>query len=268
MSLHEDTLAVPSHWYDNEYFAGNGTKSCWHGEVEDWRAWVKPALETVYRLSHTFPQAQSFLDIGCGRAQAVYGLRMAGKTAYGVEWSNAGCRRRLSPYVYRASAWHLPFATHSMDVAFSCDLLEHIPTEHIPDVLREAHRVGKNVCHWISVCTNNDVGDARHFPDQDQSHVSVFTPTWWARMFADTFPDQTFFLASLTADITPYERYWGGLLVVNGHAQLEAWREYFRLEKMKCRKETRLIARDVCFSVSRGTISCMPLSSFLEGHAG
>src|SRR5262245_51508514 len=93
------------------------------------------------------------LDIGCGTGALLVELANAGADVIGVDtFEEAGgidceiARARLREHcaeaaLLRASATVLPFGDASFDIAVNIGMLEHIPPQERPGVLREMFRV-------------------------------------------------------------------------------------------------------------------------------
>ena len=116
----------------------------------------------------------NILDLGCGHGTAVDIIRNYNKSCSGVDLTLHGRRKTcqsLSGF-YEAPLWNMPFENNQFDYSYSSDVLEHIPTEKVPDVIREIYRVTKHeTFHIIST-----------EPDRDL-HKTVKSIEWWESRF-------------------------------------------------------------------------------------
>lgn len=117
-----------------------------------------PPLPPPWHPLHYLPKnASSLLDIGCNAGEALlYAHQLGVKKLLGVEINPAAAneaRKRLAHVaecqIVHESADTLPFQSQSIDVALSSEVLEHIPENLRPGVVREAHRVLKENAPWI-----------------------------------------------------------------------------------------------------------------------
>ena len=143
------------------------------------------AINAQARKAKETPPLRSVLDVGCSHGLAVFRLWRRNLTASGVDISSVaistakrmrtdicdapdspeakqmtihlsaqkrtsflqGCQRRncIGPCFQQASATALPFANCSFDAVISSDVLEHLPTRHVPEAIGELTRVARRV---------------------------------------------------------------------------------------------------------------------------
>lgn len=98
-------------------------------------------------LRHVKADAQSVLDVGCGRAWVARELCPQGKTVCSMDISLTNPRKALQHYPYAkhcalvADAFHLPFADACFDCVIASEIIEHVPSPHA--FVRELLRVVK-----------------------------------------------------------------------------------------------------------------------------
>lgn len=94
-------------------------------------------------------EAKSLIDIGCGNGAFLSFAEQArpDMEMVGVDPSGAAVARRwCKSDVMQASAFKLPFADGSFDMACTMAVLEHIPADKIPSATAEIKRLAKR---WI-----------------------------------------------------------------------------------------------------------------------
>ena len=129
-------------------------------------------------LQHLKGASGTCLEIGCGNGELIMELKKtpaivpAGLdiTLAGFKYNDLEC--------YEAPAWKMPFNNKHWDYSISTDVLEHMPTELIPETLKEINRVTKyKTIHAIS--TKKAVRDYCGY----KVHLTVRPLSWWEEMF-------------------------------------------------------------------------------------
>jgi hypothetical protein len=83
--LRPERLPIPGDWFDSDYFE-HGLKSNWeHGY--SWPDFKGVFQDTALYLAEMFPEARSFLDVGCAKGFLVKALRQRGLEAWGFDHS-------------------------------------------------------------------------------------------------------------------------------------------------------------------------------------
>lgn len=164
-----------------------------------WQAREKTRYDSAYATGEYIPRVgnvfyQNFfkkfnlnkittvLDVGCGLGWGVRDLRAMGKKAYGIDisdgpipiWKEWG----INKYCKVASADLIPFEDNRFDLVICTDVLEHIPCEAVPGVLREMLRVGNHDFIFNACCTPA----LFKMPDDgSEPHICVQEPDWWIK---------------------------------------------------------------------------------------
>ena len=106
-------------------------------------------LKTLLREQGIAPEGASVIDVGCGGGYASERMAKMGMQVVGVDPSEASVRAAREHALesdldidYRLGAGEaLPLEDDSCDIAFCCDVLEHV--EDVQQVVREIYRVLK-----------------------------------------------------------------------------------------------------------------------------
>lgn len=119
------------------------------------------------------------LDFGCGIGNIVWALRQFGIDAYGFDPSISAKKfSRMPDYCIYQKTATLPYKSHSFDVVFSTEVLEHVPQKSLTAVFTELERVAKyTMIHAICV------SDRGKIAFQEPTHITVKSEKWWGTFF-------------------------------------------------------------------------------------
>lgn len=125
-------------------------------------------------------KGESLIDWGCGCGRPAAKFQAKGLDVVGFDIA-ANCLDAdvKIPFLQRC-LWDLPEDGVSSDYAFSTDVLEHIPPEHLPKVLSNIHKRTRKAA-FLQVCTRLD----RYGPSMDppmRLHLAVYPHETWAAM--------------------------------------------------------------------------------------
>ena len=114
--------------------------------------------------------SSSVVNLGCGLGPANMQLQQLGLSVTGIDIAQTG----LTDHFIQAALWDLP-EDLSFDYGFSCDVLEHIPTEMVALTLDNIRRVCRHGV-FFAICTRpdttgNTIGQTLH--------LTVQPWTWW-----------------------------------------------------------------------------------------
>lgn len=123
----------------------------------------------------------SVIDFGCGTGRAAMAFHRVGIQVFGVDIAD-NCLDPQSDWklpFYEACLWELPDDLPEADYGYCTDVMEHIPTERVADVLRAI----KSKCRkgaFFQVCCRADgcgslIGETLH--------LTVQPPHWWFEQF-------------------------------------------------------------------------------------
>jgi SAM-dependent methyltransferase len=152
--------------------------------VPDYRLY-SPGLQHARQAYYFFqPEpGDTLLDLGCGtgRASAYFATRGLGVTL--VDFVPAAVEVEGLPFV-EACLWELP-DTLQADFTYCVDVLEHIPPEHVADVLRGIRRATRKKA-FVQIATRPDKFGAII---KETLHLSLHDANWWQAKFAAYFSD-------------------------------------------------------------------------------
>ena len=180
--------------FERQYFE-DGTIG--YGEYRD--------FATHYTTSRIIMEMkpESFLEIGAGRGYISRILEGKGVKCVAMDISQHCLHTRATENFILMDAtvtpwqkppgysWTLPngeynFNDKDFDLIFSINFLEHIPEEHINNVIREMCRVSKRGLHGIHMLNPPfEEMDA----DRDITHCTMHDKNWWVNKFKTLAPD-------------------------------------------------------------------------------
>ena len=178
-------VPIPGEWYDADYFE-RGLKSNWRGGYT-WSAFSGLFRDTAQFLMDLFPEAGTFLDVGCAKGFLVRCLREAGKECWGIDhspWAVAQADTSAKPFIIEASAEDAVF-DRQVDVLVVLDLLSHLTEEQALEFLRRSRTwTGSAIVASIASFESADE-EARFRPKEsrDRTHVTMRTRAWWHERF-------------------------------------------------------------------------------------
>ena len=179
-------VPIPGEWYDAGYFE-DGTKSNWVNGY-NWTSFAGVFSETASFLVNTFPDAASYLDVGCAKGFLVRALRALGKDCWGIDhsaWALDHAEPDARPYLTRASADEIAM-DRQFDFVLAFGLLPHLTESQAEAFLRRARTLARMgiVAVIRSFDTEDDERRYREANDDDDlSHVLMRTRAWWHDMF-------------------------------------------------------------------------------------
>ncbi len=172
-------LPIPGDWFDADYFE-HGRKSNWSGGYA-WSSFQGLFRETAALLHETFPEATSFVDVGCAKGFLVQALRERGLDARGFdhsEWAITNAQASVKPFLELASLDSMAYDDRSIDVVVAMSLFESLTEEQISQILLRARR-------WVRRALFATIPIQTAAVDRDLSHITMHEPQWWCDRFAE-----------------------------------------------------------------------------------
>lgn len=162
-------------FYDEDYYERGITTKKSGYENYSWMA--ERAFPMALFLRGRFGQS-TILDYGCAKGFLVHAMRMLGMRAYGYDISKYAvehCHPAVKKYL-------IPTLDREFDSVVAKDVLEHVSSSEIEDVLKNI----RGVCNKaLFVIPLGDRGKYRipayHL---DQSHVIAEDEEWWLTKFS------------------------------------------------------------------------------------
>lgn len=157
--------------FDKHYF--NGGKKV--GGYANEGYWDYPVHEitTAHILAR---KPESVLELGCARGYILKRIQDTGIRGHGLEISKHCYLTRAADNIVIRDVCKEPFTTGIMhDLCYSVAVLEHIPEQYLPHVIKEMQRTCKRGLHGI---------DFGHKDDGfDKTHTTLRPKGWWQSMF-------------------------------------------------------------------------------------
>lgn len=156
----------------------------------------------------TLPMAKSFieifgiekkhivLDFGCALGFFVKALREHRIRAFGVdisEWAVKNCDTDVVGYVYNK----IEDCPYSFDYIFSKDVLEHIPTETLTQILEKLFSICTEAAIFIVPLADSEGGKYIYPNDElDKTHIHRKTLQGWVDLIEPFAKDFTIFVSN------------------------------------------------------------------------
>jgi predicted SAM-dependent methyltransferase len=168
----------PEQLYDKAYWNGGGKVGGYAREGY----WDYPVHHVTAR--HVLARnPESVLELGAARGYVLKRIQDAGVRGTGLEVSKHCLLTRVCDPIHQADLTK-PFPTDlsrvSFDLCYSVAVLEHIPEEAVPGLIREMARVSKRGLHGVDFGAHDD--------GFDQTHVTLKPKAWWEQQFAANAP--------------------------------------------------------------------------------
>lgn len=258
--------------FDHQYFAGGGKVGGYAHEG------YRDFLQHEFTFRHLmYRQPKSVLELGSARGPILKRLHDNGITAHGLEISKHCVMTRWTENVHHFDVCRTPWPDRffenigdtKFDVSFSCAVLEHIPKEHIHDVLRELGKRCQRHVHAI------DFGE--HDTGFDKTHCTLVDKNTWKTWFSNAgltnyeIVDKEDFEKQI-GDTETYVKGDGKIkLAVGTHMATMAYYGYTNIDVVDLRGFAQhngynFLHHDVRNGLpfSTGVVSCIQASHFLE----
>jgi ADP-heptose:LPS heptosyltransferase/glycosyltransferase involved in cell wall biosynthesis len=170
------TPPIAGDWYDADYFE-NGVKSNWKSGYT-WPHFRGVFTDAAAYLAELFPEARSFLDIGCAKGFLVRALRERGLEAWGFDhsrWAIERAEEAARPYVRYADASTVLF-DRRFDLLIAMSVFESLTESQLRLVLPRARA-------WTAQALLAVIKMRSDESDHDLSHITIRDRTWWHELF-------------------------------------------------------------------------------------
>lgn len=144
---------------------------------------VAPALEYVHQALDLLrpPIGASIADYGCGTGRATKFFLDLGFDAEGVDIAE-NCLEESVPFV-QAALWDVA-KLPQVDYGFSCDVLEHIPTDRVRETLAAIHATTRVAC-YLNIDT---IPDSMGVAIGQTLHMTVMPAAEWEKVLRAFWP--------------------------------------------------------------------------------
>jgi 2-polyprenyl-3-methyl-5-hydroxy-6-metoxy-1,4-benzoquinol methylase len=148
---------------------------------------VSPAMRHLdYALEWMKPEpGASISDWGSGSGKASDKLDELGFKVRMVDIASNAYKGKLE--VIEACLWELPDSLDATDYGICCDVMEHIPPEHVYEVLKAIAKRTKTACYFQIALFHDST-----FTHAGPLHLSVFQHDIWRKKILDVFSTAEF----------------------------------------------------------------------------
>ena len=176
------SIPIRSDWYDADYFE-TGLKSNWTNGYS-WHAFSGLFSDTARFLISIFPDARSFLDVGCAKGFLVRTLREGGKEAWGIDFSAWAIRNadRISARYLELNSVESHSFEKPVDVILAFSLLESLTETQLQTFLLRARLATRQAFFAVIDTLEDDQPDLKQ-KDNDLSHITRRPRSWWNKQF-------------------------------------------------------------------------------------
>jgi glycosyltransferase involved in cell wall biosynthesis/SAM-dependent methyltransferase len=177
-------VPIAGEWYDADYFE-HGRKSNWERGYS-WPLFSELFKRTANFLTHSFPEAESFLDAGCAKGFLVRALREEGKEAWGFDhsaWAIEHAEASSKNYLTRACAASVEFE-RQFDLTLAFSLCESLTEEQARAFLTRARGWTRQAIVAVIPSFESEEEERRlRKSDRDYSHITMRPRAWWHAEF-------------------------------------------------------------------------------------
>jgi len=168
--------------FDRSYFeADDQTRGYVYEGYRNYACHYKTAeIIHEYCLKHKY---HKLLEIGSCRGYVAKILEAKGLDVTGIDISNHCYHTRVIPKFYVHDITDTPFffPDKSFNLIYSIAVLEHIPENKIPSLIREINRLSDNSLHGITFTSDEN--------DLDDTHQTIRPKEWWIKQFRKYAPE-------------------------------------------------------------------------------
>lgn len=127
---------------------------------------------------------QSVIDFGCGPGRATKKLRDMGFTVLGLDIAE-NCRDEGMDFPFRLEClWNLPADIEPADWGYCCDVMEHIPPEHVDAVLAGIRAKTRKGAFFNIAFFHDGFGNVIG----ERLHLTVQPQSWWLDRLRQHWP--------------------------------------------------------------------------------
>ncbi len=179
----ENTPYDPARTFDRQYFDGGKDG----GGYQIYLDFPCHELTSRHVLAR---KPESVLELGCGRGYVLKRIQDAGIKAYGLEVSKHCYLSRVADRFQSQDVTDTPWRFHDLqddslasrmfDLCLSVAVLEHIPEDKLPSVIKEMERTCRRGLHGVFFCPSGKDGDG--------TKRTLRPKEWWLNLFHSVAP--------------------------------------------------------------------------------
>jgi len=182
-TLVRPTLPIPGEWYDEGYFEF-GLKSNWD-QGYTWPLFKGVFEDTAAYLLEMFPEANTFLDVGCAKGFLVRALRERGKEAFGFDhspWAISTAEAAMAPFLRYTGVDQAEY-DQPFDILVAMSIFESLTEEQIRNFLTRARGWTSHAIFATIPTLSSDLPPPGSGEDRDLSRVTLRDREWWQQRF-------------------------------------------------------------------------------------
>lgn len=176
---------IPAAWYDQGYFE-QGTKSRGWSSGYSWQVLGNLFQEMAEFLTTAFPEARSFLDLGCAKGFLGRALIERGREWHGVDhsaWAVDHAEESARPFILRECVEQVEF-DRRFDLLIAFELLEQLTEAQARRFLERARAwTGTAIIATIPSFETEEEAERYDRMETDLSHITIRTYSWWDQLF-------------------------------------------------------------------------------------
>jgi SAM-dependent methyltransferase len=175
---------VPVSFYDQDYFSGV-TSNYQGGYTYERFGGLFQAFADC--LITSYPQAHSFLDLGCASGFLVRALREREVLAWGIDCSQYAITQAdaaTRPFLFQGNLETIPFP--SVDIVVASEVLEHLTYAQLRAMLPRL--ASQTMCGLLATIPGPEMlnGLAWEEAQREPTHVTLQGRAWWTDLFRIT----------------------------------------------------------------------------------
>lgn len=179
-------IPIPPEWYDEDYFE-NGLKSNWSGGYT-WPQFTSLFLGTAQFLIDVFPDAATYLDVGCGKGFLIRALRERERECWGFDhsaWAVEHAEESIKPFLINTGVDDASF-DRRFDLLLAFSVFETLTESQARSFLSRAREWTNHAL--LAVIPSVDSEEERRSceaNDRDLSHITMRSRAWWHELFLE-----------------------------------------------------------------------------------
>jgi len=183
LTIHRPKSPIAGEWYDADYFE-HGLKSNWSNGY-GWDLFSGLFRETSKYLQNIFPEAETFLDIGCAKGFMIRALREQEKECWGFDhspWALQCAEPQARSYILHENTDTVEYHRH-FDILVAMSIFESLTEDQIEQFLSRARPWCRHAIFSTITTLPSSQITPRDRDDDDLSHITLRSREWWHEKF-------------------------------------------------------------------------------------